>query len=88
MFRIKCNLVAQVNGLEPFSSSKLVLMDQRLNWQVATELIPHNKLLQSDKIMASCLLQNTQKPRHHAFAAEEGRYAAQTKSQRSRRELK
>ena len=32
-----------------------------------------NKVLQTDKIIVSCLLQKAQKPRHHAFAAEERR---------------
>ena len=34
----------------------------------------HNKFLQSDQIMLSCLLQKAQKPRQHALAAEEKRY--------------
>ena len=33
-----------------------------------------NKVLQTDKIIVSCLLQKAQKPRHYAFAAEERRY--------------
>jgi len=33
-----------------------------------------NKVLHSDKNIMSCLLQNAQKPRHYAFAAEERRY--------------
>lgn len=35
-----------------------------------------NKVLQTDKFIASCLLQKAQKPRHYDFAAEERRYAA------------
>ena len=34
----------------------------------------HNKFLQSDQIMLSCLLQKAQKLRQHALAAEERRY--------------
>ena len=37
---------------------------------------PHNKLLQSDRIILSCLLQKAQKPFQHALVAEERRYAA------------
>jgi hypothetical protein len=33
----------------------------------------HNKFLQTDQIMLSCLLQKAQKPRQHALAAEERR---------------
>ena len=34
-----------------------------------------NKFLQTDQIALSCLLQKAQKPRQHALAAEERRYA-------------
>jgi hypothetical protein len=36
----------------------------------------HNKFLQSDQIVLSCLLQKAQKPRQHALAAEERRYVS------------
>ena len=38
-------------------------------------LVSPNKFLQSDQIALSCLLQNAQKTRHRALAAEERRYA-------------
>jgi hypothetical protein len=34
---------------------------------------PHNKFLQSDQNVLSCLLQKAQKPRQYALAAEERR---------------
>jgi len=35
----------------------------------------HNKFLQSDQNILSCLLQKAQKPSQHVWAAEERRYA-------------